>query len=998
MTTPTVSSSNLTLPASNFKYSCPLNFYWLNSNDEPVMLILGGDNSQKAQLKIFNNSNANLTFNPTGNDTAGSSNYHLSVSFRPGILQNPSDITLTDVFQATDSVDLKNWSCTVETASDTGVTTIYLLSTQQLQLSTQSTTDQTHSESYGDPAQLTLWFDPIEISSTLGACNSRVMLNYNNLQYGSTDVSNKAATISDSLEQVISIVNHVGSPNAPIAAGFVGGNTIVSNGTTENSLQLNIWNTSSTVPLLLTNNGQANNSKVIVSLEAFDDGQSGVGSSETTANLSLPKGANQKAQLWSPSSNSSEADQSQWTLTANCSELNSDQPLVIELTNILTKTTNNQMRVKVQYQNIPGYWDGVCYANIFVSCLDISTTAVAIGGLTSQDSALAIDASTTGNDGARAIYGTSQSSDHSTAYFVNKGSGYGIAAENNGNSQSTAYFINKGEGVGLEVVSNAKSTFSTAKFQNSGGGQSAEFVNSSSSAVTTSIVNSGEAGALDLNNSGNGSTLQVTNTGSGHSIYATSKSTSSDDGCATAYIGNNGTGQALYAYSNSSNNTSSFVNGSGGIVIWAVNKGNGATASFTNGGSGSALAAKSGVTGGSVANIQNSGPGHAIWATNASTAEDVTCATAYLKNEGPGYTIYAVSNGEASNAATAYISNTGDGQALYVESKASIEAANNVSESATATFVNNGGGAALSIIANGGPQAAGYVQNKGAGYGLYVVNSSENDQAALYVDNNSSGENNNGYGIYGIYATCNNGNSIVAVSDDSDKGVNNDGTVYIFNAKSNSHGYNAIGLAVWGDFYLNGNTHNSASFSYSDQRIKDVVGKSDGLLDLSVLQKIEITDFQYKAKMVMGSVPQKKVIAQQVQSIYPQAVKGDSSHFLPNVLKDVKINRGTVNCSGVDLKDGDRVRIVISDKIIPHFFVSDVTPSSFKIDYDFTGDGFFYGVEVNDFLSVDYDALSCLNISATQELARQVEQQQKEIETLKETVTRLCSQLDKTTA
>ena len=45
---------------------------------------------------------------------------------------------------------------------------------------------------------------------------------------------------------------------------------------------------------------------------------------------------------------------------------------------------------------------------------------------------------------------------------------------------------------------------------------------------------------------------------------------------------------------------------------------------------------------------------------------------------------------------------------------------------------------------------------------------------------------------------------------------------------------------------------------------------------------------------------------------------------------------------------------------------------------------FVYGREVNDFQTVDYDALSMLNISATQELIRKVESQAEELARLRE--------------
>ena len=50
---------------------------------------------------------------------------------------------------------------------------------------------------------------------------------------------------------------------------------------------------------------------------------------------------------------------------------------------------------------------------------------------------------------------------------------------------------------------------------------------------------------------------------------------------------------------------------------------------------------------------------------------------------------------------------------------------------------------------------------------------------------------------------------------------------------------------------------------------------------------------------------------------------------------------------------------------------------------DVSGSLFVYGEQVNDFRSVDYEALTTLNISATQQLCKLVKEQQAEITELK---------------
>ena len=76
-----------------------------------------------------------------------------------------------------------------------------------------------------------------------------------------------------------------------------------------------------------------------------------------------------------------------------------------------------------------------------------------------------------------------------------------------------------------------------------------------------------------------------------------------------------------------------------------------------------------------------------------------------------------------------------------------------------------------------------------------------------------------------------------------------------------------------------------------------------------------------------------------------------------------------------DLKVGDRVRLIGSATEGTHE-VLEVADGKFRTDFKADGDRVFvYGREVNDFRSVDYDAIAMLNVSATQELHRRLEAQ-----------------------
>ena len=170
----------------------------------------------------------------------------------------------------------------------------------------------------------------------------------------------------------------------------------------------------------------------------------------------------------------------------------------------------------------------------------------------------------------------------------------------------------------------------------------------------------------------------------------------------------------------------------------------------------------------------------------------------------------------------------------------------------------------------------------------------------------------------------------------------------------------------------------AASFAaFSDERIKHIQGRSDTRRDLATLLGIEVTDYTYIDTMTRGTGPQKKVIAQQVEKVYPQAVH-QLTDVLPDIYQKAKVQNGWVKLA-TSLKKGERVRLLSGNKEGIHE-VLEVAEGQFRTA--FVADGsevFVYGREVKDFRSVDYEAIAMLNVSATQELNRRLEQQAAEL-------------------
>ncbi len=172
----------------------------------------------------------------------------------------------------------------------------------------------------------------------------------------------------------------------------------------------------------------------------------------------------------------------------------------------------------------------------------------------------------------------------------------------------------------------------------------------------------------------------------------------------------------------------------------------------------------------------------------------------------------------------------------------------------------------------------------------------------------------------------------------------------------------------------------------SDARIKDITGRSDSTRDLVTLNAIEITDYTMKDRARFGNQRHKKVIAQQLEQVFPQLVSKHTG-FIPDVYKvagKVEQVEGGYKLS-FDTPHGI-AKAAKKLKLLPEgrnrLEQVDVlaVPSDREVIVKASGwtaeRVFVYGEEVDDLRMVDYDGLAALNVSATQELSKRLGIQQ----------------------
>jgi hypothetical protein len=159
---------------------------------------------------------------------------------------------------------------------------------------------------------------------------------------------------------------------------------------------------------------------------------------------------------------------------------------------------------------------------------------------------------------------------------------------------------------------------------------------------------------------------------------------------------------------------------------------------------------------------------------------------------------------------------------------------------------------------------------------------------------------------------------------------------------------------------------------FSDERVKVDIHPTESPSDLQTLMGIEISDYHYKDALKFGKQPQKKVIAQQLEKVYPQAVS-TMTDVVPDIFEKAAVEDGWVVLA-TDLKVGDRVKLIGKKDEAMHE-VLEVRKGAFRPDGKVDAESLFvYGREVKDFRTVDYDAISMLNVSATQELSKKLEE------------------------
>jgi len=313
--------------AASFHQTYPIDFNLFDEDDHQVIYIDDDPAAHSLNFEVANASRKNINLIQMNGNAAGAENHNFELRFRPRTL---SAVSLDKI-----AVAETNWSVAKATQPDGGVS-LYFLATGGGTIKP------------GDKMKLTL--RNVSADTADGARGTRVELNYRQLQY--PDI---VSPISGTRLQHLSIVNQSGKKNIPLHVGFVGSNTVLNDGVSSTDLVLRITNLLKDESIPLNPAKSATPSKFIISFDTQADGEFKEWALGTTAQIRaiIPQAAGWKTPI------EGQGVSTQWAVTHDTkTSLAPGEAILVALKNIITSSPSGHTHIYLQYENIPGYWDG----------------------------------------------------------------------------------------------------------------------------------------------------------------------------------------------------------------------------------------------------------------------------------------------------------------------------------------------------------------------------------------------------------------------------------------------------------------------------------------------------------------------------------------------------------------------------------------------------------------------------------------------------------------
>ena len=177
----------------------------------------------------------------------------------------------------------------------------------------------------------------------------------------------------------------------------------------------------------------------------------------------------------------------------------------------------------------------------------------------------------------------------------------------------------------------------------------------------------------------------------------------------------------------------------------------------------------------------------------------------------------------------------------------------------------------------------------------------------------------------------------------------------------------------------------------SDIRIKTNIIDIDDDIALSNILSIKPKKYEYIDK-IKGSNIVYGFIAQQINEIIPEAINIENG-YIPNIYTNCTFTSNIIyleNANNYDILLNDNLQIIANEKT-DYYKIINITNSNIEFDREinnysynncYSSNCFIYGKEVNDFHTLNKDYIFTLNVCATQDLYKIIQQQQEQINKL----------------
>ena len=342
----------------SFKTEFPIEFNMLDDGEDNIFYINDSQSSNLVQLQLKNSAGLNVLIPPGNVDEPSSEHYHFSLTFQAKTFEQ-NLIEAPDGQQFIIARNLpEGWLVSPALQQYDGQVVVYIL---------YRGSDPLH---FAHNSRLTFEFEYASADGDLGARGTNVMLSYRELSY-----ENRQGTFSGNRLQKMDIINQRGKKNLPLIANIVGSHTILNDARAQDDAD----STASSIVIRLVNTLSGFDGDVISSRLGFnrDDIQSSK-NTRFTIRFDDPIGV-----AWDLASNdhlkaivatasySSKPEAGPESLTAHLQgvrpvfsftptidDLSAGEFIDITLSNIRSNYASGFANIYIEYEDIPGYWDG----------------------------------------------------------------------------------------------------------------------------------------------------------------------------------------------------------------------------------------------------------------------------------------------------------------------------------------------------------------------------------------------------------------------------------------------------------------------------------------------------------------------------------------------------------------------------------------------------------------------------------------------------------------